>query len=941
MKARKILMIMLTALTGTQAMYADDVSEAQARQIAVQMMNSFPQAKARRAKAVGSVEAPAPRLAYKAPSLADEAASPLYYVFNSAEADGGFVIVSGDDGTTTPVLGYSDHGSFSLDGAPENVRAMMERYAHQIEMLRAHPQTARSSSKRAPRRIETYTYSYGNTVVEPFVKTKWDQYAPYNLLCPKVDGENPTVTGCMNTAEAQILNYWQWPKRGRGSNSYYWNPTKTTRYDLSGDVNHTYDWDNMLDEYGENYTEAQGMAVAQLMVDIGIAHETGYGYEASYGGIDSQVFRKNFDYDADSMRTIGLYVDTLFFSDAKRLEADEFDEALRREMDKKRPVLLTAFPNDHMPYHAMVVDGYTDNGHFHMNFGWGGRCDGWYKTLIIDSDYSDSPSFREQRRYIELGAYIGIQPMYSTQRGNLYYRVHDGEAELVAVNAGGDVEVPASITDDEGKSCNVTSIKYAFWENDSLTSIKLPATIKYIGKGTFLRCKALTQVELPEGLETIDDEAFRECTALTEITLPASLLSLGKSTFEGCTALTTITLPASLQSLGERAFYGCTALTSVDMEELTIDTIPAYAFAYCRNLQYIALPQTVTVVADYAFAVCSSVNYILGTYHLRSIGAYAFEWTKPNGLIIDQLETADPTAFDNAEVATVDIGANASVQTMSWLPSSLKQVTIDPGNPYFTSVGNIVYSKDMTTLVYVSSLYNEMFQFMGRGLQTMSTWTTRTELDIPESVSRIDEYAVKRHLQKVTIPVSMTEIDSTAFNLAPHAVFSYAVEPPTGLGSKTVRGSEVHVPWGCSEAYEAAEGWREAASITEDLPVITYGNDEGTEEPDVDEEIARVNGVRVITNLEDGWGGVQTYEFLFPQTPIFTHETEVEEYWNTDHTTLWGSTTYYNIILGAAKRQTSAGVIIKSTRWSSSTTRRPTASRRSAATVPPQPCASA
>ncbi|MBR1682472.1 MAG: C10 family peptidase [Bacteroidaceae bacterium] len=257
MKARKILMIMLTALTGAQAMYADDVSEAQARQIAVQMMNSFPQAKARRAKAVGSVEAPAPRLAYKAPSLADEAASPLYYVFNSAEADGGFVIVSGDDGTTTPVLGYSDHGSFSLDGAPENVRAMMERYAHQIEMLRAHPQAAGASSKRASRRIETYTYSFGNVVVEPFVKTKWNQTAPYNLLCPKVDGENPTLTGCVNTAEAQILNYWQWPKRGRGSNSYYWNPTIDTRFDLSGDFKHAYDWDYMLDEYDYDYTEEQ------------------------------------------------------------------------------------------------------------------------------------------------------------------------------------------------------------------------------------------------------------------------------------------------------------------------------------------------------------------------------------------------------------------------------------------------------------------------------------------------------------------------------------------------------------------------------------------------------------------------------------------------------------------------------------------------------------
>ena len=42
--------------------------------------------------------------------------------------------------------------------------------------------------------------------------------------------------------------------------------------------------------------------------------------------------------------------------------------------------------------HAVVIDGYrTDNGDFvvHLNFGWGGRADGWYglfKSIRTEGD---------------------------------------------------------------------------------------------------------------------------------------------------------------------------------------------------------------------------------------------------------------------------------------------------------------------------------------------------------------------------------------------------------------------------------------------------------------------------------------------------------------------------------------------------------------------------
>ena len=50
-------------------------------------------------------------LAYTCPEDA------AYYVFNAEAADGGFVVVAGDD-VVTPILGYSDVGTFDLSQHP-------------------------------------------------------------------------------------------------------------------------------------------------------------------------------------------------------------------------------------------------------------------------------------------------------------------------------------------------------------------------------------------------------------------------------------------------------------------------------------------------------------------------------------------------------------------------------------------------------------------------------------------------------------------------------------------------------------------------------------------------------------------------------------------------------------------------------------------------------
>ena len=73
-----------------------------------------------------------------------------------------------------------------------------------------------------------------------------------------------------------------------------------------------------------------------------------------------------------------------------------------------------------------------------------------------------------------------------------------------------------------------------------ITSIVIPDTVSYIGKGAFESCKDLESVYLGNGLKTIDASAFRNCTHLKSVTIPKSVSIIGNGAFDGGTSLETI-----------------------------------------------------------------------------------------------------------------------------------------------------------------------------------------------------------------------------------------------------------------------------------------------------------------------------------------------------------------------------------------------------------------
>ena len=198
-----------------------------------------------------------------------------FYLF--AIEGGGFVIVSADN-RVQPILGYSLQSILDVDNIPSNLKNWLDGYDKQIRAamedgaLPVHAGWLEQASSKSG--VEGY-----DSIVGPLLTTTWDQEPLYNNLCPIYNGDR-TVTGCVATAMAQVMKYWNWPDTGAGQHSY-----NTHEYgELSANFGATaYDWANMPNSLSSSSSADQVNAVATLMYHCGIAVNMDYGISALGG----------------------------------------------------------------------------------------------------------------------------------------------------------------------------------------------------------------------------------------------------------------------------------------------------------------------------------------------------------------------------------------------------------------------------------------------------------------------------------------------------------------------------------------------------------------------------------------------------------------------------------------------------------------------------------
>ncbi len=321
-----------------------------------------------------------------------------FYIFETE--NGGFIIIAGED-CAHPVLAYGDKafpgmsngegGGMKGRSVPENVRRWLEGYNYSIRAAVSDGYTTPQEVQAEWAALATGAAVEATPVVEPLLQTTWNQnaeylnWATYNYYTPVyvytyegVDYECHVPVGCVATAMAQVMNYWQWPKQGTGSHSY----THTEYGVQSADFGATsYDWAHMPSALnGETSTDTEIEAVAQLMYHCGVATNMNYGEKGS--GTQTVIYGK---YDGYSPAEFAFasyfgYANTSeSYSRSDFPDTESWTSMLKEELDARRPIMYAGTGEDPQAGgHSFVCCGYDSEDRFYFNFGWGGYYDGYY-----------------------------------------------------------------------------------------------------------------------------------------------------------------------------------------------------------------------------------------------------------------------------------------------------------------------------------------------------------------------------------------------------------------------------------------------------------------------------------------------------------------------------------------------------------------------------------
>lgn len=529
-------------------------------------------------------------------SIQDEANQPVIYIFNNK--DGGFVISSGEKGADF-VLGYCEAGRFDRENLPEAMSWLLDGYSHEIKLIRAKTEVC-SRQKTNEKRSD----------INPLLTCIWNQGSPYNLLCPKDENGASTFTGCGATAMAQVLYYHKWPERGKGICEYSFKmngATKTIHEDLSQSE---YQWEDMLDSYPNGgYTDKQSQAVAQLMYDCGVASSMAYGTDGSSTSIDrlKNALIENFGYNRGS--------------EYLNVDGAEAEAIMYHELEMGRPMIMHGHGRSGSRGHLFVCDGYRSDGYFHINWGWGGRYNGYFiLSSLVPLEGRDYSYGR--------GAIVNVHPPLFQDGLEVDY-TKDGNASITGVSENFNTThlvIPSKVKMND-KTFAVTEIrKNAFKGCPALKSLKIPGCIREIGDDAFYGCEQLENVVFEEGTETLflGDNCFPNVRSITMnrlLAVKSAQTSTSNSPFPD---VESVVIGNDVKAITDRLFCQCTKLSSVIFND-DITSIGDYAFVNTQ-LKDIRLPKSLKSIGNRAFASFKAEKMELPE-GLETIGREAFAWS--------------------------------------------------------------------------------------------------------------------------------------------------------------------------------------------------------------------------------------------------------------------------------------------------------------------------
>ena len=345
----------------------------------------------------------------------------IYYVIYLQPA--GFVIVPADD-LVEPIIAFADDGIF--DPSPDNPLGALVSRDLPIRVAAARTfqaaaagsqQQGTSSSQQAAlektcfkaqgKWAELHDYSdmveplgessISDVWVAPLLQSKWSQSnvcgeACYNYYTPGAsyppiipDDTSNYVCGCVATAMAQYMRYWQYPTTGVGPGQCFTIRVDSVEYTecLRGGNGSggPYNWSDMVLDPGCSTTPTQSEAIGALTFDAGVAAEMSYTSGSSGAGMHDAT---------EALRTTFLYSNAICAYDFSEdgFDYDVQNNMINTNLDWGNPSLLAISGSS--AGHAIVADGYGYNAatlYHHLNLGWAGSYDAWYNLPNIGTPY--------------------------------------------------------------------------------------------------------------------------------------------------------------------------------------------------------------------------------------------------------------------------------------------------------------------------------------------------------------------------------------------------------------------------------------------------------------------------------------------------------------------------------------------------------------------------
>ena len=331
-----------------------------------------------------------------------------------------------------------------------------------------------------------------------------------------------------------------------------------------------------------------------------------------------------------------------------------------------------------------------------------------------------------------------------------------------------------------------------------VTHLEIPSSVTTIGSNAFYGCTSMVSITIPSNVTDIGSYAFCGCSNLMNISVPDSVTNIGKGAFQECNNLESITLPFADGWFGE--IFGASNYTQIpqfvpESLKTVVITGGTYIYAsefwYCRNIESITIPSSVTEIVWSAFGGCSGLKRVIfeDNSKLYGIDQAAFDGCDNlTEVYITNIAAWCRTQFmDNPLSSGAKLYLNGQLVTHLEIPAGVSNISDNAfcGCISLTSISipvsvdsigyNAFFGCNNLTDVYIDDIQAWLsINFGDHDANPLKCSEDSnlylkgqlvTDLEISEGITYIGDYMFYgcRCLKKVTIPNSVANIGASAF----------------------------------------------------------------------------------------------------------------------------------------------------------------------------------